>query len=102
MRFSAERLRELKLFNLQKRRLRGDLIGVYKYLMRGHEEKGARLFSVLLIDRTRGNVHKLKHKEFQLNTRKHIFFPPPVRVVKQHDRLPRDVVESPSVEILKT
>ena len=93
-----ESLRELGLFILENRRLREVLIHANKYLKGVCQEDGARLFSVVASNRTRGNGHKMQHRDFCLNVRKNFFT---LRVRERWNRLPREAVESP-LETFKT
>uniref|UniRef100_A0A803T918 Reverse transcriptase domain-containing protein n=1 Tax=Anolis carolinensis TaxID=28377 RepID=A0A803T918_ANOCA len=93
-----ERLKELGMFSLQKRRLRGDMIAMYKYMKGSHREEGASLFSAALQTRTRNNGFKLQERRFHLNIRKNFLT---VRAVRQWNSLPGAVVDAPSLEAFK-
>lgn len=54
---------------------------------------------VVLPEWARGSRHKLKQKKYHLNIIRNVFT---MRAVKPCNKLPREVVDSPAVEMLET
>ncbi|KFU91948.1 hypothetical protein M959_03533, partial [Chaetura pelagica] len=93
-----DRLRNLGLFSLEKRRLWGDLIAAFQYLKGSYRKAGEGLFKREGSDRTRGNGLKLKESRFRLCIRKRFFT---MTAARFWNRLPREVVEAPSLQVCK-
>lgn len=94
---------ELGLFSLEKRELQEDLTAAFLYSWGSYQEDGARLFTVVHSGRMRNNGHELKHESqqerFRLDIRKTFAS---WRAVKQWDKLLREFLESPSLEVCRS
>ena len=93
-----ERLKRLNLFSLETRRLRGELIQVFK-ILHGYDDIDWReLFDRDTTSVTRSNGFKLRGKRFQTDVAKNFFT---YKVVNEWNALPDTVVDSTSVNMFK-
>ncbi|KFW04440.1 hypothetical protein N327_09952, partial [Fulmarus glacialis] len=93
-----DRLTQLGLFSLEKKKLQRDLIAAFQYLKGAYRKAGEGLFTKACSHRTRGKGFKLKEGRFRLDIRKKFFT---MRVVRCWNRLPREVVDAPFLEVFK-
>ena len=93
-----ERLSELNLFSLTKRRLRGDLIEVFKIIKGIENMDKEKYFTIDTSNITRNNGYKIVGKRFQTNEAKHFFFN---RVVNVWNGLPSNVIDCSTTDIFK-
>ena len=89
-----ERLRDLNLFSLSKRKLRGDLVAAYKLIRGDQQQIGRALFPPAAPGVTRNNGQKLLENRFRLEIRRHCFT---VRVARIWNQLSREVVLAPTL-----
>ena len=92
-----EKLNEVGLYSLKKRRLRGDLIEVFKVL-HGFSKWQHNLDVAVQVHNTRGHMFKLEKSRCRLDIRKHFFTQ---RVINHWNSLPNQVVCSLTVDTFK-
>ncbi|KFQ73335.1 hypothetical protein N335_13784, partial [Phaethon lepturus] len=93
-----DRLRELELFSLQKRRLGEDLIAAFQYWKGTYKKAGEGLFTRACSDRRRGIGFQLKERRFRPDVRMTFFS---MKAVRQWNRLPREAVDTQPLELFK-
>ena len=94
-----DRLRELGLFSLEKRRLWDDLLAAFQYLKGAYKQEGSQLFERVDNSRTRGNGFKLKEGRFWLDVRGNFFTE---RVVRCWNSCPERLwMPRPPLEVFK-
>ena len=93
-----DRLEKLGMFSLRYRRLRGDLIEVFKFIKGQHTGYLRDMFEINNVNRGRGHRFKLVVKQCRTRLRQSFFSS---RVVGYWNRLPEDVVSVESLESFK-
>jgi len=91
-----ERLRDMGLFSMEKRRLRDTLL--WPFLKGTYKKAGKGLFTRAHSESARSTGFKLKEGRCRLDVRKKFCT---MRVVRHWNRLPREAVAAPSLAVLK-
>lgn len=94
----SDRLKALKLWTLEERRIRADLIEVYKMLNGLSDVSFRSMFTLDLSKRTRGHSYKLIKSRFNTDLRQHFFSD---RVIKFWNSLEDSTVSAPSLNCFK-
>jgi ribonuclease P/MRP protein subunit RPP40 len=93
-----ERLEKTGLIPLEKRRVRGDLIEVFK-MMKGFDNVDFnKFFKISNIKNTRGHFYKLSKQRCKGERRRNFFTQ---RVINYWNKLPQEVIEADSVNSFK-
>ncbi|CAM5120564.1 unnamed protein product [Natator depressus] len=92
------RLKDLGLFSRTKRRLRGDMIALYKYIREINTGEGEELFKLSTNVDTRTNGYKLVIGKFRLEIRRRFLT---IRGVKFWNSLPREAVGAKDLSAFK-
>ena len=92
-----DRLKKFGLTTLETRRLRGDLIDVYK-LFKGYDDVDFNVFFKLSSTHLRGHELKIYKTRTQLDVRKYFFS---IRVIDEWNSLPESVIHSNTVNTFK-
>jgi hypothetical protein len=93
-----ERLERTGLIPLEKRRIRGDLIQVFK-MMKGFDKVDfSQFFEFFNVEKTRGHCFKLSKRRCRGERRRNFFTQ---RVVNHWNKLPQEVVDADSINSFK-
>ena len=93
-----QRIQDLDLIGLVQRRLRGQLIEMFKYLNEYTTASGRVPFDYDLNDRTRNNGTKLIVKHFNISVAQHFY---KIKITSAWNDLPSEVVSSRTVNCFK-
>ena len=96
--FYEDRLKELGMFSLQKRKLQGDFSMAFQHLKGDYKQEGNQISAWLDSDRTRGIGFRLMEERLTLDVMG-VFFTE--MVVRYWNSLPRELVDALSLEVLK-